>query len=130
LHAAPAKNYERAPPLRDLSLEIQEAFILEDMLAVLLGIEGIYITRVGAEDPAQFAVDHGLDPALRDLVGRMLPLATHYCASVVFVEARAHIEFGAVCHALCAAVRSVLKVSAVYFRFETRLTFTGRTIPL
>lgn len=100
--------------LRDLSLEIQEALILEDLLAVLLGIEGIYIARVGAEEPAQFAVDSGLDPALRDLVGRILPLATHYCASVAFVEARAHIEFGAVCHALCAAVRSVLKVSSTF----------------
>jgi gamma-tubulin complex component 2 len=101
---------ERAPALRDLSLEVQEAFILEDMLSVLLGIDGIYIVRGGPEEPPQFTVDSGLDPALRDLVGRMLPLATHYCACVTFAEARAHIEFGAVCHALCAAVRSVLKV--------------------
>ncbi|KAJ1305139.1 hypothetical protein OPQ81_000176 [Rhizoctonia solani] len=100
---------ERAPSLRDMTLEVQEAFMLEDMLSVLLGIDGIYVARVGPDEPAQFAVDSGLDPALRDLVGRMLPLATHYCACVGFVEARAHIEFGSVCHALCAAVRSVLK---------------------
>ncbi|CUA73283.1 Spindle pole body component alp4 [Rhizoctonia solani] len=100
---------ERAPSLRDVPLEIQEAFMLEDMLSVLLGIDGIYVARVGPDEPAQFAVDSGLDPALRDLVGRMLPLATHYCACVGFVEARAHIDFGSVCHALCAAVRSVLK---------------------
>ncbi|CAE6340575.1 unnamed protein product [Rhizoctonia solani] len=100
---------ERAPPLRDIALEVQEAIILEDLLSVLLGIDGIYIVRAGPEEPAQFTVDSGLDPALRDLVGRMLPLATHYCACVGFVEARAHIEFGSVCHALCAAVRTVLK---------------------
>ncbi|KAF8686478.1 Spc97 / Spc98 family [Rhizoctonia solani] len=100
---------ERAPPLRDMPLEVQEAIILEDLLSVLLGIDGTYIARTGPEEPAQFTVDSGLDPALRDLVGRMLPLATHYCSCVGFVEARAHIEFGSVCHALCAAVRSVLK---------------------
>lgn len=115
LQNTPIRDRDRAPLLRDLSLEIQEALILEDLLAVLLGIEGTYISRAAVEDPAQFAVDPGLDPALRDLVGRMLPLATHYCACVAFVEARAHIEFGAVCHALCAAVRSVLKVGIIPF---------------
>ncbi|KAG9081419.1 hypothetical protein FRC06_005589 [Ceratobasidium sp. 370] len=110
LNTAPTREQrDKAPALRDLSLEIQEALILEDMLSVLLGIEGVYVTRTGAGEPAQFTVDTGLDPALRDLVGRMLPIATHYCANVAFVEARAHIEFGSVCHALCAAVRSVLK---------------------
>ncbi|KAG8774004.1 hypothetical protein FRC12_002200 [Ceratobasidium sp. 428] len=100
---------DRGPSLRDLSLEIQEALVLEDLLSVLIGVEGTYITRTGMAEPAQFSVDSGLDPALRDLVGRMVPIATHYCASVAFVEARAHIEFGAVSHALCAAIRSVLK---------------------
>ncbi|KAH7338345.1 gamma-tubulin complex component protein [Rhizoctonia solani] len=117
---------ERAPSLRDMSLDIQEAFILEDMLAVLLGIDGIYIARVGPDEPAQFAVDSGLDPALRDLVGRMLPLATHYCACVGFAEARAHIEFGSVCHALCAAVRSVLKD---YTTLVTQLEHLFHTSP-
>ncbi|KAG9084908.1 hypothetical protein FS749_004838 [Ceratobasidium sp. UAMH 11750] len=110
LNTAPTREQrDKAPALRELSLEIQEALVLEDMLSVLLGIEGIYVIRTGAGEPAQFTIDAGFDPALRDLVGRMLPIATHYCASVAFVEARAHIEFGSVCHALCAAVRSVLK---------------------
>ncbi|QRV92965.1 spindle pole body component alp4 [Ceratobasidium sp. AG-Ba] len=120
------RERERPPPLRDLSLEIQEALILEDMLSVLIGVEGAYVIRNGIDEPAQFVVDAGLDPALRDLVGRMLPLATHYCASVAFVEARAHIEYGAVCHALCAAVRSVLKD---YTTLITQLEHLFQTSP-
>ncbi|KAF8754583.1 Spc97 / Spc98 family [Rhizoctonia solani] len=84
---------ERAPPLRDMPLEASMGHTLPEL----------------ARGTGSFTVDSGLDPALRDLVGRMLPLATHYCSCVGFVEARAHIEFGSVCHALCAAVRSVLK---------------------
>ncbi|KAG8733562.1 hypothetical protein FRC10_012286, partial [Ceratobasidium sp. 414] len=127
LNTAPTREQrDKAPPLRDLSLEIQEALILEDMLSVLLGIEGVYIIQTGVGDPAQFTVDAGLDPALRDLVGRMLPIATHYCATVAFAEARAHIEFGSVCHALCAAVRSVLKD---YTTLVTQLEHLFHTSP-
>ncbi|QRV92962.1 gamma-tubulin complex component 2 [Ceratobasidium sp. AG-Ba] len=71
------RERERPPPLRDLSLEIQEALILEDMLSVLIGVEGAYVIRNGIDEPAQFVVDAGLDPALKDLVGRMPLLATH-----------------------------------------------------
>jgi hypothetical protein len=50
------------------------------------------------------------DPSLRDLVERILPLATYYTALTAFVEQRSHLDFGLVNHALCASMRDMLKV--------------------
>lgn len=50
------------------------------------------------------------DPSLGDLVERILPLATYYTAVTSFVEQRSHLDFGLVNHALCAAIRDMLKV--------------------
>jgi hypothetical protein len=50
------------------------------------------------------------DPSLRDLVERVLPLATYYTAISSFIEFRGHLDFGRVNHALCAALRDMLKV--------------------
>lgn len=51
-----------------------------------------------------------VDPSLRDLVERILPLATYYTGITSFIEARSHLDFGLVNHALCAAMRDMLKV--------------------
>lgn len=51
-----------------------------------------------------------LDPSLRDLTERVLPLGTYYTAISTFVESRSHLDFGLVNHALCAAIRDMLKV--------------------
>jgi gamma-tubulin complex component 2 len=50
------------------------------------------------------------DPSLRDLVERVLPLAKYYTAISSFIELRSHLDFGRVNHALCAALRDMLKV--------------------
>ena len=52
-----------------------------------------------------------LDPSLRDLVERIIPLATYYTSISTFVELRSHLDYGLVNHALCAAIRDMLKVS-------------------
>ncbi|RKP11111.1 gamma-tubulin complex component protein, partial [Thamnocephalis sphaerospora] len=49
------------------------------------------------------------DPSLRDVVGRVLPLASHYVTIQSFVDSRAKFEYGLVNHALCAAIREMLK---------------------
>ncbi|KAG6888260.1 hypothetical protein C0992_009149 [Termitomyces sp. T32_za158] len=46
---------------------------------------------------------------LLDLVERILPLGTYYTAISSFVELRSHLDFGLVNHALCAAIREMLK---------------------
>ncbi|KAG5350540.1 hypothetical protein C0989_010519 [Termitomyces sp. Mn162] len=98
-------------------LEIQEALILEDLLYVLMGIQGTYTTfhpdySPEDDDPLQgirFVVASSLDTSLRDLVERILPLGTYYTAISSFVELRSHLDFGLVNHALCAAIREMLK---------------------
>ncbi|KAG6864736.1 hypothetical protein C0991_007478 [Blastosporella zonata] len=98
-------------------LEIQEALILEDLLYVLMGIEGTYVTfhpdySPEDDDPLQgirFVVASSLDTSLRDLVERILPLGMYYTAISSFIELRSHLDFGLVNHALCAAIREMLK---------------------
>ena len=41
---------------------------------------------------------------------RIIPLGTYYTAITAFIEQRSHLDFGLVNHALCAAVRDMLKV--------------------
>ncbi|TKA58237.1 hypothetical protein B0A55_11159 [Friedmanniomyces simplex] len=56
-----------------------------------------------------FKIAHGLDPSLRDLASGMLKTATHFTALEVFVETMGREECGTVNHALCAAMRKLLK---------------------
>lgn len=104
-------------PLTIVDRDIQEALILEDLLFVLLGIEGQYITYSSTYDPediaqrlrgARFSIDSALDAPLRDLVDRVLPLATDYTAIYAFIETDSGLEFGTVNHALCSAIRDLL----------------------
>ncbi|KAL1862082.1 gamma tubulin complex Spc97/GCP2 subunit Alp4 [Paecilomyces lecythidis] len=105
-------------PLRGLSLDQQEAAILEDLLFVFMGYEGQYIHYHSSYDPSEekdrlvgpsFQISPGLDPSLRDLTISMLKMATHYSSIESFVEVLSRAEFGAVSHALCAAIRKLLK---------------------
>ncbi|KAJ7722292.1 gamma-tubulin complex, DGRIP84/SPC97 component [Mycena maculata] len=112
-----AKGKAKQEPLDNVPVDIQEALILEDMLYILMGIEGTYITfhpeySVEDDDPLQgirFVVSPSLDSSLRDLVERILPLGMYYTAILSFVELRSHLDYGLVNHALCASVRDMLK---------------------
>ncbi|KAJ5175958.1 Spindle pole body component alp4 [Penicillium canariense] len=105
-------------PLRGLSPDAQETAILEDLLFVFMGFEGQYIHYHSSHDPSAekdrltgpvFQIAAGLDPTLRDLTQSMLKMATHYSAMEAFVEVQSRADFGAVCHALCASIRKLLK---------------------
>ncbi|GBE84165.1 Spindle pole body component alp4 [Sparassis crispa] len=131
------KGKAREDGLSGLPVEIQEALVLEDLLYVLMGIEGTHITyhpdhSPEDDDPLQgvrFTVSSSLDPSLRDLVERILPLATYYTAITSFIELRSHLDFGLVNHALCAALRDMLKdyqtlLSQLEHAFSTSPQFT------
>ncbi|KAK0543147.1 gamma tubulin complex Spc97/GCP2 subunit Alp4 [Tilletia horrida] len=105
-------------PLPANDIEMQEALILEDILFVLMGIEGQYIHYSSSYDPANpahrlrgaaFTIDSALDPSLRKLTERVLVLATFYTSVFAFVELESSLEYGTVIHALCAAIREQLK---------------------
>ncbi|CAD6898560.1 unnamed protein product [Tilletia controversa] len=117
---------------------IQEALILEDILFVLMGIEGQYIHYAASYDltnpadrlrGATFTIDPTLDPSLRDLTERVLVLATFYTSVLAFVELESSLEFGTVIHALCASVREQLRdyetlIVQLEHQMETSPTFT------
>ncbi|PVF93301.1 hypothetical protein CPB86DRAFT_715744 [Serendipita vermifera] len=137
------KGKSKVEPLDGVPLDIQEAMILEDLLFVLMaiitqGIEGMHITYNADEFPEdddgllkgiQFSVSPQLDPSLRDLVERIIPLATYYTSISAFVEMRSHLDYGLVNHALCAAIRDMLKdyqtlLSQLEHAFNSSVTFT------
>lgn len=105
--------------LAQMPLHIQQAAILNDLLFVLLGIPGEYITYHPDYSPEDdeplrgvtFICHQDLDVSLADLVKRILPLATYYTALEAFITSRSHLEFGLVNHALCASIRGIIKVN-------------------
>ncbi|KAF8628827.1 hypothetical protein AX17_005888 [Amanita inopinata Kibby_2008] len=132
-----SKGKAKQESLDRIPLDIQEALILEDLLYVLIGIEGTYITfhpEYSAEDddPLQgirFITSTSLDTSLCDLVERILPLGTYYTAITAFIEQRSHLDYGLVNHALCAAIRDMLKdyqtlLSQLEHAFNTSPTFS------
>ncbi|KAJ9131568.1 Spindle pole body component [Pleurostoma richardsiae] len=125
-------------PLSDLSLEAQEAVILEDLLFVFMGFEGQYIRFAKGYDPHEerdrltgptFRILPGLDPSLQDLTSSMLRMATHYSALETFVDVQSREEFGSVNHALCASIRKFLQeylvlIAQLETQFLTNDSFT------
>jgi gamma-tubulin complex component 2 len=47
--------------------------------------------------------------SITDLVGRILPLCSHYVRVCEYVDTRQRYEYGLINHAFCSAVRSLLK---------------------
>ncbi|KAA1113311.1 hypothetical protein PGT21_027790 [Puccinia graminis f. sp. tritici] len=99
-------------------IDYQELVIIEDLFFILLGIEGTFIEyheHFSPDDPferlqgARFSIDNDLDPSLREIVERILPLATYYTSIDAFVAAHSHLDCGLVNHALCASIRDILK---------------------
>lgn len=142
--AAQAPQSLQPRPLQELSLEVQEAAILEDLLFVFMGYEGQYIRFAAGYNPSvekdrlggpSFKLLPGLDPSLRDLTTTMLKMATHYGAIEAFVEVQSREEFGTVNHALCAAIRKLLQdylvlIAQLETQFLTNPTFTLHVLHL
>lgn len=69
------------------------------------------------------------DPRISALVSRFLPLATYYTAITAFIEQYSVLEHGTVNHALCAAIREMLKVSpSLSFECSELMSSLSRTI--
>ncbi|GAB0132534.1 hypothetical protein EsDP_00000967 [Epichloe bromicola] len=136
-----ASTVPQAPqptPLGELSLEVQEAAIVEDLLFVFMGYEGQYIRFAKGYNPAEerdrlagpsFRILPGLDPSLADLTRSMLKMATYYSALEAFVDVQSRAEFGAVNHALCASIRKFLQdylimIAQLETQFLTSDSFT------
>ncbi|XP_028588014.2 gamma-tubulin complex component 2 [Podarcis muralis] len=98
-------------PIGTLPLAAQESAVVEDLLYVLIGVDGRYITAqplVGRESRT-FLVDPNLDMSVKELVTRILPVAASYSIVTRFVEEKSSFEYGQVNHALAAAMRALVK---------------------
>ncbi|SPO05937.1 related to gamma-tubulin complex component [Cephalotrichum gorgonifer] len=136
--ASQAPAAQQPPPLSELTLEAQEAAIIEDLLFTFMGYEGQYIRFAKTYNPHEerdrltgpsFRILPGLDPSLQDITNSMIRLATYYSALETFVDVQSREEFGAVNHALCAAIRKHLQdylvlVAQLETQFLTNETFT------
>ena len=125
-------------PLSELSLELQEAAIVEDLLFVFMGYEGQYIRFAKGYNPNEerdrlsgpgFRILPGLDPSLHDLAQSMLKMAKYYSALEAFVDVHSREQFGAVNQALCSSVRKFLHdylimIAQLETQFLTSDTFT------
>ncbi|KAI9357947.1 Spc98 family-domain-containing protein [Zopfochytrium polystomum] len=99
------------PPIGHHSLPEQEVLILEDLLFVMLGVEGVYIERkkVPPRAPSVYRIDPSLDPSLSELIQRILPICTAYNTLNAFIDLRSAFECGRVSHALSATLRAFVK---------------------
>jgi gamma-tubulin complex component 2 len=103
-----------------------------------MGYEGQYIRFAKSYNPNEerdrlsgptFRILPGLDPSLQDLTLSMLKMATYYSSLEAFVDVQSREEFGAVNHALCAAVRKYLQdylilIAQLETQFLTNESFT------
>ena len=131
-------------PLGDLTLEAQEAVIIEDLLFAFMGYEGQYIRFAKGYDPLQerdrlsgppWRILPGLDPSLHDLSLGLLEMATHYSALEEFVDVQSRDEFGSVNSALCAAIRKQLEkyltmIAQLETQFLTAADFTLKVLQI
>lgn len=99
--------------LSSLTIRDQEALVIEDLLYVLLGVDGEFITREfssgGKKDIIDFSIDQDLDASLADLLIRILPICSNYLKVSQFVEEHSAFEYGRVHHALCATMRDMMQ---------------------
>ncbi|ORX62322.1 hypothetical protein DM01DRAFT_1331765 [Hesseltinella vesiculosa] len=131
---------------------IQEYAIIEDLLFVFMGIAGNYIkfelpshsngleeddpmddiqsvTSLDTWDHIKYDIDPTLDPSLRHLVEKLLPLASYYMSLDAFVVKYSRFEYGTINHALCSALRDLTKeylnfIAQLEHQFRTSCEFT------
>lgn len=80
-------------------------------------------------DLLRHTVDSTLDPSLRHMVEKLLPLSTYYISVENFVEQYSRYEFGSINHALTAAISTILKeyetfIAQLEHQFRSSAGFT------
>ncbi|TDH69269.1 hypothetical protein CCR75_002885 [Bremia lactucae] len=107
-------------PLSTFPPSVQESIIMDDLLYIFLGVEGRYIQLSATETRGMktgtstlsftFGLNQpGMDPSLLALASRCLPLGEYYLKLTVYIEQFARYEYGQVNHALCAALKTLMK---------------------
>ncbi|KAI9092455.1 Spc98 family-domain-containing protein [Phlyctochytrium arcticum] len=97
-----------------LSYEEQESHVMQDLLYILMGMDGVHIKIRQHDDsslssPGEFIFDPTLDRSIVELTKRLLPLALHLREVESFIQVHSKFEYGRVHHALAATMRGLLK---------------------
>ncbi|KXS10903.1 hypothetical protein M427DRAFT_459825 [Gonapodya prolifera JEL478] len=123
-----------------LTLAEQESSLIDDMLYVLGGTDGVYVlsdraarvTRDGltahtaSPQDLVFTIDGDIDSSLASLAQLITPLATHYNIVQHYVDTRSSYKYGRVCQAIAASMRGLLKE---YFVLISQLERQARIDP-
>ncbi|XP_041116359.1 gamma-tubulin complex component 2-like isoform X2 [Polyodon spathula] len=98
-------------PIDTMGLAAQELVLVEDLLYLLIGVDGRYITAqpVQGRQNRSFTVDPTLDMSIKELVNRILPVAVSYSTISRFIEEKSSFEYGQINHALAAGMRTLMK---------------------
>lgn len=90
---------------------VQEQLLLEDLLSVMMGIEGKYIVVSVVENGVPtFSIHPSIQElTLSNVLQRILPICSFYAHAHNYVLTHSRHEYGLVNHALCAAVKELLK---------------------
>lgn len=103
--------------LQDIPVFSQENKLMEDLLYVLSGVDGEYITPqplLGPYEPRSFTIGDGVDPSLRQLTEKILSLASYYSIIVRFIEEKSAYHWGQVNQALAGAMDLLLQEYKVF----------------
>ncbi|XP_014667456.1 PREDICTED: gamma-tubulin complex component 2-like [Priapulus caudatus] len=104
------RHQQEITPIGSLPTSAQELLIISDLLFCMQGIPGQYVTLdKKSEDSWTFSVDESLDISLKVLTKRILPLCSNFSTVARFIESKSVFVCGMVNHALCAAMREVIK---------------------
>ena len=90
----------------------QESALVRDLLFCFVGIGGMHIKPVLSNitsSKIMFTLDENIDPTLRALVFRIIPLCQNYSTVVRFIERYSQMGAGRVNQALVGAMSQVLK---------------------
>ncbi|KAK9701111.1 gamma tubulin complex Spc97/GCP2 subunit Alp4 [Basidiobolus ranarum] len=97
-------------------LELQEYYIIQDLLFVLMGVDGKFIQLVEIKPVeinllprAECQIEDSLDASLCSLVKEITPLVTYHSTINSFLESYSQFDRGRINHALCAVIRNLLK---------------------
>eukprot|EP00656_Telonema_subtile_P025737 TRINITY_DN27778_c0_g1_i1.p1 TRINITY_DN27778_c0_g1~~TRINITY_DN27778_c0_g1_i1.p1 ORF type:complete len:420 (-),score=111.14 TRINITY_DN27778_c0_g1_i1:67-1326(-) len=103
---------DKPTELSEYPVDVQELLVIEDLLHVMMGLDGRFFKFKMEPDPAEegatklgITVDAALDPSLADLANRISPLGVCYVNVMRFVDANSVFKCGMVNHAFSAAVR-------------------------
>ena len=83
------EKFESDSEINKLSLSLQENMIIEDLLNCMSGIEGKFIKTPSLIDKhaeRTFHIDRSLDPAMREVAKRIVPVCANYSLIIRFVE--------------------------------------------